>query len=105
MYGINAEKGSWNNFWDKRDPVADPLQASAHWQPGRPPEPKAGDDLFHAYKRDTGELLPYARLSDAEVNNLENSHGGGLQAHNYWDNQAEFIPPFARIVKSAAGLS
>ncbi len=104
LYGIDGEEGTWNNFWDKRDPVADPLKASAHWQPGRPPEPKAGDELFHAYKRDTGELLPYHRLSDAELNNLKNSYGGGLQAHNYWDNQSEFIPQFVSIVRSAARL-
>jgi hypothetical protein len=25
LYGINADKGTWSNFWDERDPVADPL--------------------------------------------------------------------------------
>jgi hypothetical protein len=103
VYGIDRDKGTWSNFWDQRDPVADPLAASTRWQPGQPADVNPGDFL-HAYKRDTGELLPYTRLSDAEMHNLSNSYGGGLQAHNYWDNRAEFIPPFVKVARSAAGI-
>jgi hypothetical protein len=104
IYGIDGENGPWRNFWDKRDPVADPLEASAHWQPGQAADPVAGDELFVAYKRDTGERLLYTRLKDVPTDNLKFSYGGGLQAHNYWDNQREFIPPFVEVVRSAAGL-
>ena len=37
-----------------------------------------------------------------EVNNLENSSGGGLQAHNYWDNKKQFITQLAELLRSAA---
>jgi hypothetical protein len=33
---------------------------------------------------------------DRQVDNLAHSFGGGLQAHNYWDNKAEFIPGLAK---------
>ena len=41
-------------------------------------------------------------VTDIEVNNLENSSGGGLQAHNYWDNKEQFITQLAELLKSTA---
>jgi hypothetical protein len=37
-----------------------------------------------------------------EVNNLENSSGGGLQAHNYWDNKKQFITQLAELLLKTA---
>jgi hypothetical protein len=43
-------------------------------------------------------------ITDIKVDNLKNSSGGGMQAHNYWDNTTEFIPRLAgQLKESAAG--
>jgi hypothetical protein len=36
------------------------------------------------------------------VDNVENSRGGGLQAHNYWDNEDQFVMQFCDIVRAIA---
>jgi hypothetical protein len=33
------------------------------------------------------------------VDNVEHSSGGGLQAHNYWDNQTEVVAPLAETLR------
>ncbi len=33
---------------------------------------------------------------------MKNSYGGGLQAHNYWDNDKEFVQPLADLVRQIA---
>lgn len=106
VYGINGGKGQWHNFWDDRDPVADSLDAPLNWRPGHSAQrPPHLEGLFRAIDPDTGQLVtpPYS-IAELKLDNLKHSCGGGLQAHNYWDNQAQFIPEFQKIVRSAAGL-
>lgn len=93
---------TWLNFWDEKDPVADPLGPPDAWHYGSPPDsPPPGElGLFYALDGD-GKQVPVT-VTDIEVNNLENSSGGGLQAHNYWDNKKQFITQLAELLKSTA---
>jgi hypothetical protein len=86
----------WINFWDEHDPVADRLQPSFDWYPSKEPTPDQLTGLFQARDPKTGEKKQLL-IEDIipAVNNWENSSGGGLQAHNYWDNKKEFIPLLA----------
>ncbi len=52
--------------------------------------------LFYALDGD-GKQVPVT-VTDIEVNNLKNSSGGGLQAHNYWDNKEQFITKLAELL-------
>ena len=90
----------WLNFWDQKDPVADPLSPPSTWHYGSAPDsPPPGElGLFYALDSD-GNQVPVT-ITDIEVNNLENSSGGGLQAHNYWDNKEQFITPLAELLKT-----
>jgi len=100
LYGM----GQWNNFWDTKDPVADPLNAPDAWQPGQPADrTRDQPGLFQAVDPDSGNWLPFW-IDEALVDNLTNSSGGGLQAHNYWDNKQEFVAPLAQLLRSAGGL-
>jgi len=93
---------TWLNFWDQKDPVADPLGPPDSWHyasaPDSPPPGELG--LFYALD-DDGKQVPVT-VTDIEVNNLEKSSGGGLQAHNYWDNKEQFITRLAELLKFAA---
>jgi hypothetical protein len=71
----------WTNFWDPHDPVADPLNA-----------------LFNAFDPQTGKSQPVG-IIDLSVDNLKHSSGGGLQAHNYWDNISEWMPQMVKILR------
>jgi hypothetical protein len=96
--GIRQVTG-WTNFWDPRDPVADPLAPPAAWQPGDPIPPPAGRlGLFRALNEDTGAMMPIV-IDDRAVDNVRDSAGGGLQAHNYWDNGRDVVGPLAGILK------
>jgi hypothetical protein len=76
----------WLNFWDPRDPVADPLEPDANWRPGQPPgQPTVG--FFHV--GDAPDERKPAPVKDHRVDNLVNNHGTGLRAHNYWDNKEQ----------------
>lgn len=92
----------WLNFWDPRDPVADPLSPPNTWHYGSAPGyPSPGElGLFYALGGD-GDQVPVT-ITDIEVNNLENSSGGGLQAHNYWDNKGQFITQLAELLSTTA---
>ncbi len=102
--------GRWTNFWDARDPVADPLAPPESWHPGDPIPPAGqqpghftvnGEDqpaLFQTVDAQSGDIEPVAFLEDRLIDNLANSRGGGLQAHNYWDNEVEFVPQLAEIL-------
>jgi hypothetical protein len=106
IYGIDGERGQWTNFWDPLDPVADQLTRSMAWRRGQPIQAqKAAQPLFRASDPDSGEIMDYPRFSDVQTSNIEFSCGGGLQAHNYWDNQSQFVRPLATIVRSAAGMN
>ena len=93
---------TWLNFWDEKDPVADPLSPPDAWHYGNPPgSPPPGEPgLFYALDGDGNQVT--VTVTDIEVNNLENSSGGGLQAHNYWDNKKQFITRLAELLKSTA---
>lgn len=98
--GLQSTK--WLNFWDEKDPVADPLSPPNTWHYGSTPDnPQPGEPgLFYALDGD-GNHVPVT-VTDIEVNNLNNSSGGGLQAHNYWDNKEQFINQLAQLLNTTA---
>lgn len=91
----------WINVWDRADPVADPLQLGAAWHAGmsvarKPPVPPMPPTLFKYRDPNGGSLSDVRNLGDwPTVNNLANSEGGGLKAHNYWDNNVEVVRALA----------
>lgn len=89
----------WLNFYDPHDPVADPLMPGPHWRPGQPPE-QATPGLFHEgdHAGDPNAKIKPASLQDYPVNNLANSGGVGLRAHNYWDNNKEFVSKLSEVL-------
>jgi hypothetical protein len=88
----------WSNFYDPRDPVADPL-GPASWRAGDalPSGITDNDSLLVAIDRDTGEPHPVA-VDDVPVDNIKDSSGGGLQAHDYWGNP-EFVAQLAKLLR------
>jgi hypothetical protein len=90
----------WYNFWDPYDPVADPLAPPPGWRAGDPIHP-TDEKLFSSIDLDSGipSCIP---VDDCTVNNIEHSYGGSLQAHNYWDNEIDFIPQLAEIIHTIA---
>jgi len=44
------------------------------------------------------EELRHIRVKDHPIDNVKYSCGGGLRAHNYWDNEIQFIPELVKIV-------
>lgn len=96
--GLQSVK--WLNFWDEKDPVADPLDPPKSWRyedtADGPPPGEPG--LFYALDA-SGNQIPVT-IADIKVDNLANSSGGGLQAHNYWDNKKQFIAELARLLNT-----
>lgn len=92
----------WLNFWDPRDPVADPLTPATR-QDGADAAiaDPAAPTLFAWLNPRTGAKANVL-VDDHEVNNIAHSTGGGLQAHNYWDNETEFIAPLAQQLRELA---
>ncbi len=96
--GCLAEIGRWVNFWDQRDPVADPLAPPKWWRPGsRPVNEPDTIGLYRAVDPETG-VVSSARIEDCEVDNVARVEASGLSAHNYWDNEAEFVKPLAELL-------
>jgi hypothetical protein len=89
----------WLNFWDENDPVADPLTPPATWHYGDPADSRAASPGLFWSVDGTGQLMPVT-ITDKRVNNLRYSSGGGLRAHNYWDNKNQFIRPLANLLKT-----
>jgi hypothetical protein len=88
----------WENFWDRADPVADPLAPPPGWRRGQPiPDPASG--LFRVHDPDTGEIQQL-QIHDVPVDNVARSGGGGLRAHNYWDNP-DFVQALAKLLKKS----
>jgi len=86
----------WINVWDPADPVADPLQPGPRWKAGmQVPDPPVVPTLFRYRNPNGGPPADVGNMQDRLVNNLVNSEGGGLQAHNYWDNTAQVVKPLA----------
>jgi hypothetical protein len=92
-------RGPWTNFWDPLDPVADPLEPPEDWRRGTPVPDRGPSSLFQVTDNLTGFLRPVP-ISDRQVDNVINS-GGDLPAHNYWDNDPEFVRPLAQILTDA----
>lgn len=92
-----VEANRWTNFFDEADPVADPMQPPATWKRD---DGGGGPGLFVRYDPVSGQQSNVA-VSDIKVDNVRNSGGGGLPAHNYWDNIDEFVKPAAAIVVTA----
>jgi hypothetical protein len=91
--------GGWTNFWDALDPVADPLAPLPTWKRGQPLPDGGGPGMFVVHDPDTGAESALA-VTDVTVNNVKDSKGGGLRAHNYWDNDA-FCAAAAEVVSRA----
>lgn len=88
--------GAWTNFWDQLDPVADPLGPLPGWRRGQPIPDGGGPGMFVVHDPDTGAQSPMA-VTDVKVDNVKDSTGGGLRAHNYWDNDA-FCAAAAKLI-------
>jgi hypothetical protein len=92
----------WINVFDPQDPVADPLEPAPNWIRGTAPTDLSG--LYRSFNPETGQIMRLP-IEDHIVNNLTNSRGGGLQAHNYWDNELEFVRPLAELLHSLLNLN
>ncbi|GCE12339.1 hypothetical protein [Tengunoibacter tsumagoiensis] len=109
---------TWLNFFDPKDIVADPLCTPANWLIEDPdpihelryeqinlstgkiyedPDPESVF-LYQALNPNTGQLQNIP-IHDRPVDNLTNSVGGGMKAHNYWDNSLEFVKPLSDLLK------
>jgi hypothetical protein len=97
--GSAASVGRWLNFWDGKDPVADPLDQPVSWHCGNTVVDRGGQGLGLFWRVCDDGTQASVDIADHEVDNLTHSSGGGLQAHNYWDNTAEFIPKLAATLK------
>ncbi len=91
----------WINFLDPKDPVADLLAPDASWKRGDPLPASILTGLYKALDPTTGEISPMT-IEDHKVDNLAHSRSGGLQAHNYWDNEPEFVKPLADLLQEYA---
>jgi hypothetical protein len=97
--GSAASVGRWLNFWDEKDPVADPLDQPASWHCGNEVVDRAGSGLGLFWRVCADGTQASVDIVDHKVDNLTYSSGGGLQAHNYWDNTTEFVPRLAAELK------
>jgi hypothetical protein len=96
--GAIGRIGPWVNYRDPADPVADPLTPGAGWRAGTAWHPGRQAGLYRSVDPDTGVCMP-AALEDVAVDNLAHSRGGGFKAHNYWDNEVDFITPVAQRLR------
>jgi hypothetical protein len=88
----------WHNFCDRHDPVGDPLNPPADWRPGDPWDQSPGKDDGLLVARDRNGEVRHVTIADARVDNTKYSSGGGLQAHDYWNNQQQFVPALAALL-------
>jgi hypothetical protein len=95
-------KLEWRNFWDEHDPVGDPLNPATAWKPGKPlGERPVGDIGLLVATNPADGRQSHVEITDTRVDNIHNSSGGGLQAHDYWNNSNEFVAPLAEILRSS----
>jgi hypothetical protein len=86
----------WINYWDREDPVADPLTPPLSWRRGqRLPSPAGEAGLYQIIDSSPGAA---SGLQDVQVDNVSNGGGGGLPAHDDWDNHEQFVEPLARLL-------
>ena len=84
----------WYNFLDPCDPVADWLDPPISWRVGD--EIAASDEKLFS-RIDLNNETPYwVKIEDLRVDNIEKSRGGGLRAHNYWDNEDQVVARLAQ---------
>lgn len=92
----------WQNFWDATDPVADPLAPALTWRRGQPVPPATGrSGLYDSIDPDSGNQFP-VYLVDHQTQNAAHGAGGSLPAHNYWDNEDQFVVPLATMLQAVA---
>jgi hypothetical protein len=104
LLGEQVPTTTWSNFWDPRDPVGDPLDPAKAWRPGQDTGAGRVQDVGLLVGRDpAGGGSWHVKVRDVPVDNVKNSAGGGLQAHNYWDNGIEFVKPLAEILRGCSG--
>jgi hypothetical protein len=93
----------WINVWDPADPVADPLVPGPKWKAGMTfPDPPISPTLSQFRDPDGGTPTD-VRIVDHPVNNVANSEGGGLRAHNYWDNTTQVIDELTAGLRTVVG--
>ncbi len=88
----------WSNFCDPHDPVADPLNPPAGWRPGDPWDGPTQPDGGLLVARSADGTIRHVPIADARVDNTKFSSGGGLQAHDYWNNQEQFVSALANLL-------
>lgn len=88
----------WYNFWDKCDPVGDPLEPPNTWHWGDTLESPYDPKLFSLIDPNSG-ASSNVEIKDIPVDNVHNSTGGGLQAHNYWDNKVDFVKEMSDLLR------
>lgn len=94
-------RDSWTNFWDPLDPVADPLAQPYGWKRGQAMQPVSGSSMFVVHDPDSGVQGDIA-VFDQQVDNVRDSQGGGLRAHNYWDNDAFAVGAAPVLLKASS---
>lgn len=97
---------SWYNFLDRRDPVADPLWPPVSWRVGQeypsPECPLAKQTLFSRIDPVSGQRIRIG-IEDCTVNNVKESPGRGLRAHDYWDNR-KFVQRLSFLIQDMADI-
>ena len=100
MAALSVPPFVWQNYWDARDPVADPLNPPTTWRPGRPVTvPGSADDALLVAVDPLDGAQRHFAVDDRPVDNVTNSSGGGLQAHDYWNNETEFVGGLADLLE------
>jgi hypothetical protein len=89
---------TWHNFCDPHDPVADPLNPPAAWRPGDPWDQSSDPEAGLLVARSTNRKIWHVPIADVPVDNVKYSSGGGLQAHDYWNNEEQFVPALAALL-------
>jgi len=82
--GLTPIIDRWWNFYDKQDFVADQLNG-----------------VYRGFDP-VREVITPMPINDILVDNMANSSACSLQAHNYWDNEKEFIHQFAGLLRDVA---
>lgn len=90
----------WVNFWDPLDPVGDPLRPPALKQ--TPPPDLTDDHTLYRWIDPAAGATCHVAVLDRQVDNGRYVPLGGLRAHNYWDNEKEFIAPVAGLLRHLA---